>query len=63
MVSFEYHKIPKFSDIRKFFCNLSKVQIKRSLDRKNCAHGMTNSVDPDQTAPLGAVRSGSALFA
>ena len=24
---------------------------------------MTNSVDPDQTAPLGAVWSGSALFA
>ena len=27
------------------------------------ADGMANSVDPDQTAPLGAVRSGSALFA
>ena len=24
---------------------------------------MTNSVDPDQTAPMGAVRSGSTLFA
>ena len=24
---------------------------------------IANSVDPDQTAPLGAVRSGSALFA
>ena len=24
---------------------------------------MTNSVDPDQTAPIGAVRSGSSLFA
>ena len=24
---------------------------------------MTNSVDPDQTAPIGAVCSGSALFA
>ena len=24
---------------------------------------MTNSVDPDQTAPIGAVLSGSALFA
>ena len=29
----------------------------------NDAHGMANSVDPDQTAPLGAVWSGSALFA
>ena len=30
----------------------------------NNAYGMANSVDPDQTAPpLGAVWSGSALFA
>ena len=27
------------------------------------AEGIENSVDPDQTAPLGAVWSGSALFA
>ena len=53
-----YRKVPKFSDTRKFCCNLSKVQIKRSYDRKKCAQkadGMTNIVDPDQTAPLGAV--------
>ena len=29
----------------------------------NDADGMALSVDPDQTAPLGAVWSGSALFA
>ena len=29
----------------------------------NHADGMANSVDHDQTAPLGAVWSGSALFA
>ena len=29
----------------------------------NHADGMAYSVDPDQTAPLGAVWSGSALFA
>ena len=29
----------------------------------NDADGMSNSADPDQTAPLGAVWSGSALFA
>ena len=29
----------------------------------NDADGMANSVDPDQIAPLGAVWSGSALFA
>ena len=27
------------------------------------ADGMANSVDLDQTAPLGAVRSGTAMFA
>ena len=27
------------------------------------AEGMANSVDPDQTAPLGAVWAGSVLFA
>ena len=31
--------------------------------RLNNAGGMANSADPDQTAPLGAVWSGSALFA
>ena len=29
----------------------------------NDADGMANSVDPDQTAPLGVVWTGSALFA
>ena len=29
----------------------------------NDADGMANNVDPDQTAPVGAVWSGSALFA
>ena len=29
----------------------------------NDAEGIANSVDPDQTAPLSAVWSGSALFA
>ena len=54
----EYRKVPKFSDARKFCCNLSKIQTKRFFDRKYCAQSadrMTNSVDPDQTAPLGAV--------
>ena len=34
-------------------------RVKRLKD----ADGIANSVDPDQTAPVGAVRSGSALFA
>ena len=52
-----YRKVPKFSDAKNVAV-ISKVQIKRSFDRKNCAQGadgITNSVDPDQTAPLGAV--------
>ena len=32
------------------------------MHRKDAAE-VANSVDPNQTAPLGAVRSGSALFA
>ena len=32
------------------------------MHRKD-AEGIAHSVDPDQTAPLGAVWSGSALFA
>ena len=31
--------------------------------KKTHANGIANSKDPDQTAPLGAVWSGSALFA
>ena len=31
--------------------------------RHKDADGVANSVDPDQTAPLGAVWSGSTLFA
>ena len=34
-----------------------------SVMSPNDADGMANSVDSDQTAPLGAVWSGSALFA
>ena len=34
-----------------------------SVMSPNDADGMANSVDPDQTAPLGAVWSVSALFA
>ena len=63
-----YRKIPKFSDARKFCFNLPKTQTKRPNLRVFCqkdAIGIdeANSEDPDQTAPLGAVLSGSALFA
>ena len=56
--SCRYHKVPKFWDAKKLCCNLPKIQTKRPNLRVFCqndAYGMANSVDPDQTAPLGAV--------
>ena len=60
-----YHKFPKYSDTQKFCCNNSKtwtMWLYHRVMSPNDADGMANSVDPDQTAPLG-VWSGSALFA
>ena len=42
---------------------LKFIQRGQRLFCQNGAKGIANSEDPDQTAPLGAVRSGSALFA
>ena len=61
-----YHKFPKYSDTQKIGSNHSKIWTIWLYHRVMCpndADGMANSVDPDQTAPLGAVWSGSALFA
>ena len=61
-----YRKVPKFSDTRKLCCKKLKIQEKRPnlwVFRQKDANGMANSGDPDQTAPLGAVGSGSALIA
>ena len=61
-----YRNDPKFSDTQKICCNHSKVWtvwLYHRVMSPNDADGMANSVDPDQTAPLGAVWSGSALFA
>ena len=61
-----YRKFPKYSDTQNICCNHSKIWIMWLYHRvmsPNDADGMANSVDPDQTAPLGAVWSGSALFA
>ena len=61
-----YRNDPKFSDTQKICCNHSKIWIMWLCHRVmslNDADGMANSEDPDQTAPLGAVWSGSALFA
>ena len=61
-----YRNDPKFSDARKLCCNSPKIQTKRPnlrIFHQKDANGIANSEDPDQTAPLGAVGSGSALFA
>ena len=61
-----YRKVPKFSDVRKLCCNLPKIQEKRPnlwVFRQKDANEIANNEDPDQTAPLGAVGSASALFA
>ena len=61
-----YSKFPKYSDTQKICCNQPKIWTMWLYHRvmsPNDADGMTNCVDPDQTAPLGAVWSGSALFA
>ena len=64
--NFNYHKFPKYSDTPKHCCNHSKIWtmwLYYSVMSPNDAGGMANSADPDQTAPLGAVSSGSTLFA
>ena len=60
-----YRKFPKYSDTQKICCNHFKIWTMWLYYRvmsPNDADRMANSVDPDQT-PLGAVWSGSALFA
>ena len=60
-----YPKFPKYSDTQKICCNHSKIWtwLYHRVMSPNDADGMANCVDPDQTAPLGALWSGSTLFA
>ena len=51
-----YRKSPKFLDAQNVCCNHPKIQTMRPFHEEICpkgADGMANSVDPDQTAPLG----------
>ena len=57
-----YRKNHKISDTPKFAVITLKVE-QDGFSLEKDAEGIANSVDPDQTAPLGAVWSGSALFA
>ena len=53
-----YCKNPKNSDTPKICCNYPEILTRLLYDRvmhPKDADRMTNSVDPDQTAPLGAV--------
>ena len=53
-----YRKVPKFLDARKLCWNLPKIETKMPNLRiflPKSAIGIANSVDPDQTAPRGAV--------
>ena len=62
----DYRKVPKFSDRRDFAVIHLKFKQKRPILKifyQKHANGIANSEDLDQTAPLGAVGSGSALFA
>ena len=55
-----YRKFPKYSDTQKICCNHSKIWTMWLYHRvmsPNDADGMANSVDPDQTAPLGLLGS------
>ena len=52
--SFNYHKVPKFSNAGKLCCNLPKIQEKKPNRRVFCqkdAIVIANSEDPYQTAP------------
>ena len=53
---------PKNLDTQNICCSYSKMWTNNVTSPKD-ADRMANSVDPDQTAPLGAVWSGSTLFA
>ena len=53
-----YRKIPKNSDTWKIYCHHPKISKRWHYHRVMCpkdAEWIANSVDPDQTAPLGAV--------
>ena len=61
-----YRRTPKNLDTRKISCNYPKlgtVLFYYIVMGPKDADGTANSVDPDQNAPLGAVWTGSALFA
>ena len=64
MLIYIYRKTPKSSDPETFTVIIIKFdQDGFTVKHPKNADGLANSVDPDQTAPLETVWSGSALFA
>ena len=60
-----YRKVPIHADTQNIYCNHSKIWsmwLYHRVISPNDADWMANSVAPDQTAPLGAIWSGSTLF-
>ena len=58
-----YGKCPKLSNTL-FYTFLAQILLFMQMFPKvHVPNGMANSVNPDQTAPSGAVLSGSTLFA
>ena len=53
-------KFPKFQDARKFCCYLDEKKFYHRIMHPKYSDSIANSEGPDQTAPLGVVRSGSA---
>ena len=61
-----YRKFPKYSNTRKIaviILNSWTICLYHRVMSPNDAERIANSVDPDQTASLGIVWTGSALFA
>ena len=56
---YDNFEFPKHSDTQRICCNHSKILTMWFYHRvlsPNDADGMANSVDPDQTAPLGSAQ-------
>ena len=57
-----YGKYPKISNTLVYILFFAQIFLVMQMFLK-ILNGMVNNADPDQTAPSGAVCSGSALFA
>ena len=56
-------KVLKIGTTKNYRCNFTTIVLEMEQFGTKCKNLIANRVDLDQTAPLGAVWSGSALFA